>query len=116
MHVDLAQLEDHLQKLPAQIRDQELKVVEADHKVEQAELKFDVDFGTELIKSKRPNATEKKSEATTMTQPSAEELIEAKYNLAKEEASLHYLENRFIAMRKISSIEEGLLRANISGN
>ena len=116
MHIDIGQLIDHLNKLPAQIRDQELLVVEADHRAEQAELAYDVSFGMHLVDATKPNATEKKAEATIKSAETNSRLIEAKYNLAKEEAALHYLENRFIAMRKITSIEENLIRANISGN
>jgi len=109
------QLIDELNKLPNKIRTQELLVVEAENKLDEAKLEFDVEFGMFLVASSRPNATEKKSEAVGFSKNSAKKLLEAKYNLKKEQAGLNYVENRFISLRKIASLEEKLINSNLSG-
>lgn len=116
MSVDFTQLEDNLNKLPDQIRKQELKVVEAEKSFKEAKLTYDVARGMVILSSDRPNATEKKSKAEVLAKNEWTKVIEAEYNLKKAEAELNYLNNRFIALRKISSIEERLLQANLSGN
>jgi len=116
MNISIAQLEDLLSNLPGKIRDQEIKTIEAEKKVDEAKLAFDICYGMALVKAKKPNATEKKAEAEITSEPKSQELIEAKYNYKKEHAALRFLENRFVAMRKIGSLEERLMQANISGN
>jgi hypothetical protein len=113
--IDLSQLEDKLNKLPHQIRTQQDIVNEKMKLLEESKLEYDVCFGITLTGSKASSATDRKSMATIGSQKEAEKVIEAKYNLEKEKSALKYLENRFVALRKISSIENDLHRVNASG-
>lgn len=113
--VNLHELEQHLTELPTKIRNQELVVLEKEKLLREAKLEYDVCFGMTLTGSKAPNATEKKSMAIVGSQPEAKNVIEAEYNLKKEEAGLKYLENRFVAFRKISSIEIEMMKSQIQG-
>ena len=88
--IDISQLEDNLAKLPKQIRDQEWVVVEKDKLFREAKLELDVALGMTVLTSKAPNATEKKAKATVETQEEMKKVIDAEYNLKKEEASLSY--------------------------
>lgn len=105
-----------LDALPTKIRDQKLEVIKVENAREKAKLKFNVAFGMALIEAEAPNATEKKAIATQKTEEEAEDLIAKEYDLKKEEAGLKFLEDKFISLRKISSIETELMRVNISGN
>jgi len=104
-----------LDALPQKIRDQKIKVIDAERVKNDTKLKYDVAFGVALIEAQAPNATQKKAIATTKTEKKAEDLIASEYNLKKEEAGLKFLEDKFISLRKISSIEQELMRVNISG-
>lgn len=114
--MNLRELTDELEKLPDQIRQQEKVVIELEKKANHAKLEFDVAFGTALLNANRPNATEKRARATELSTQSANDLIEANYNLKVAEIELNYLDNRFISLRKIGGIEERLINANLSGN
>lgn len=113
--MNIPQLEENLESLPQQIRDQAIKEIEAEKKLDEAKLEYDVAFGMILVGSKKPNATLAKAEATIATKSESQKLLEAKYNHKKEEASFNYLDNKFIATRKIASLESDLIKSNISG-
>jgi transcriptional regulatory protein LevR len=114
--MNLKQLSDELEKLPDLIRTQEKIVIELENKSDHAKLAYDVEYGIALLNADRPNATEKRARATELSIKTANEVIEAKYNLKIAEAELNYYDNRFIALRKIGGLEERLINANISGN
>jgi hypothetical protein len=116
MAVSLSQLEDKLNKLPHQIREQQLVVVEKEKLAESAKLNYSVALSFSILEAKGTNATTKKSHGVLNSENEARALIEAEYNLKKEEAALKYLENKFISCRKISSLEEAQIKSNISGN
>lgn len=112
--VDLHQLEQHLTELPTKIRNQALVVLEKENILKKAELEFDVCFGMTLTGSKASSATDRKAMAAIGSRMEAEKVIEAEYNLKKEEIGLKFLENRFTSFRKIGSIETELLRTQIN--
>lgn len=114
--VNLNELEQHLIELPGKIRTQALIVLEKEKLLKEAELEYDVQFGMALVGAKKPNATEKKSEATIVSKDAYAKVIEAEYNLKKEEIALKYLENRFTSFRKIGSLETEIMRSQLGGN
>jgi len=115
MAVSLAQLEEKLNTLPSKIREQQLVVVDKEKLVETAKLDYSVALSFSILEAKGTNATTKKATGVLNSENEARALIEAEYNLKKEEAALKYLENKFIALRKISSIEERMMSSQISG-
>ena len=115
MSINLDQLESKLNELPGKIRDQKNIVIEKEMILEHAKLAYDVRYGMALVEAKKPNATEKKAEAVIESREYAEKVIEAKYNLKKEESALKYLEDKFIACRKIASIEQEIMRSQLGG-
>lgn len=115
MYSDPAQLIELLSKLPSQIRDAELAYLEADEALETARLTFDVAFGNALIAADAPNATEKKSIATIKTEKESLELIGKQYEAKRKETEWKYLSDRFIALRKITSLEQELIKTQLSG-
>lgn len=108
------QLIELLNKLPGQIRDQEKIYIEAKAGVEHAKLTLGV-ARAEAILSTTGNATEKNAYAVRETVEDAADLIEAQKEADLEEAQLKYLENRFVSLRKISSIETELIRTQLTG-
>ena len=115
MYTNPNQLIQALEELPQKIRNQKVLVIEAEKLKDDTKLKYDVAYGMALIEANAPNATQKKAIATIETKKEAEELIAKEYNLKKEGAGLKYLEDRFISLRKIASIEESLIKVNIAG-
>ena len=114
--INIAQLEEQLTKLPGQIRDQHIRVIEKEKELDDAKLAYDVEYGMALTGAIKNNATEKKAEATIKSKETYLKVIEAKYNLKKEEVALKYLENRFTSFRKIGSLETEMMRSQLSGN
>jgi len=113
--LNIQQLQDELERLPSDIRAQQLNVIEKTKKLEEAELRLKVAEGLAILESKGVNATLRKAEAAGKTKDEERDVIEAKYNLAKEVAGFKYLDNRFTSLRKISSIEIEMAKQNISG-
>ena len=113
--ISIAQLEEQLAKLPGRIRDQKLVVIEKEKEYENAKLEYNVAMGMTVLTSKAPNATEKKAKATVETQEDFKKVIEAEYNLKKEEAARDYLTDKFIAVRKITSLEQEIMRSQLGG-
>lgn len=116
MNVNPIALEAELTKLPSKIRDQEKIVIEKKEALDLAKLTLEVATSQAMLNSTRPNATEKKAQAIVATETEKKALIEAQTVHDKEQAGLSYLTNRFISLRKISSLEIELVKANISGN
>lgn len=109
-------IETQLAELPHQIREAQKAHVEAKDLMEKAKLKLKIAHSTALVTTKAPNATEKAAYASIKTEKEAIELIEAQTEEARKETELEYLKNRFIALRKIVSLETELIRTNLSGN
>lgn len=116
MHTDINQLIDHLNKLPNQIREAQKTVIEKREDLETAKLYLEVDTSQAMLKSERANATEKKAEAYMLTKETRLQLLLKQGALDRAENELEYLNNRFIALRKISSIEESLLKSQLGGS
>jgi hypothetical protein len=114
--MDIQKLQNRIETLPQLIRDQELAVIEAEHLYQLDKLSYDVAFSQVLIRSKLANATEKKAEALVETQEIKTTLLESERNLKKQESMQKYLENRFIAVRKLMSGEERHFIPNTTGN
>lgn len=114
--VSIDQLEEQLNILPGKIRNQKLVVIEKENELEKAKLEYNVKYGMALVGAARNNATEKKSDAVIQSAFYAEKVIEASYNLKKEEATLDYLINKFTALRKISSLEIETIKSQLGGN
>lgn len=110
-----AQLVELLSKLPGQIRDQEKVCIEAKAVVERAKLSLSFSRSSTILET-NGNATEKNAMATTETEKEALDLIQAQKEYDLEEAGLKYLENRFIAIRKIVSLEQEMIKSQLSGN
>jgi len=95
-----------LDKLPAWIAYAEEKIAEKNREVQHAKLQLKKVVMTEMLKSQRKNATEKKAEAELLaigeeadfiTKMADKEMLEVKHN---------YLTNKFISARKQTSLLE----------
>lgn len=116
MYSNPAQLIDLLSKLPSQIRDAEKAYLKKAEELETAELTFDVAFGNALIDAvQASNATEKKAIATIKTEKEALELIGKKYEAKRLETEWKYLTDKFISMRKVASLEQEMIKTQLSG-
>lgn len=114
--IDLAQLEDRLLNLPNEIFQQERKVILAKEKMEMAKIEFDAKYAFALLQAIKPNATEKKAEATVMTKDAKMEMMKASLEFERQNAILKAKEAEFTALRKVGSIETELLKTQLSGN
>lgn len=110
------QLIDFLNKLPSQIRDQEKVYIESKAVLEYSKLRLSIALSEAILKSNGANATEKKAYSVVQTAEDAADVIESQKEADLEQAQLKYLENRFISLRKISSIETELIRTQLTGN
>ena len=109
------QLIELLSTLPGKIRDQEKVFIESKAVLDLAKLSLSVAKAQSILES-TGNATEKNAQAVRDTEVEASNLIQAQKETDLEEAGLKYLENRFVSLRKVSSIETELMRVNVSGN
>lgn len=109
------QLIELLNKLPSQIRDQEKVFIESKAALDTTKLKLSVSKAMSIVSS-TGNATEKNAKALIDTETEAINLIQAQKESDLEEASLKYLQNKFVSLRKISSIETELIRTQLTGN
>lgn len=116
MNVDFAQLEKKLNTLPGKIRDAKKEIPNKNAELEKAKLELNVAKAEAILNSERPNATEKQAFALTVTKEQALAVIEAQRQKDTVEVEADYLGNRFIAVRKIASIEESLLKSQLRGN
>ena len=110
------QLISKLEKLPNEVYEQEKKVLMAREELEMKEIELDVKLSQAIIKASYSNATEKKASATITTQEIRKEVCKLNIEHERQKSYLKALENKFIALRKISSIEEALMKVGISGN
>lgn len=104
---------DKLEKLPSEIYEQEKKTLEAKEIHEMLKIELDVKMADALIRADKPNATEKKSQAIIDTKEIRKEVLKASLELERQNAYLTALNNQFTALRKVSSIETELLKANL---
>lgn len=104
-----------LNKLPGQIRDQEKLYQSAKLGLEHAKLALSIAKSKAILESEG-NATEKNAYANKVTEQEQRDVIEAQGKADMEEIELKYLENRFISLRKISSLEVELIKSQLSGS
>lgn len=103
---DILKLQESLANLPEQIRDAAQEFLEAKNKAEKAKLKYEVAMSVATLKSQEVNATRQKASAIVATQEEKSEFLRAQLEEAKKENTVKYLENQFVAVRKIASLEE----------
>jgi hypothetical protein len=113
--MQLNELQQQLETLPNEIRDQELKVIEKEHTTQLDKLTYDVAFSQAMLRSQKPNATEKKAEALIETRVLKESLFNSEMKLKKEESAQRHLENRFTSVRKLASMEMENMKSQITG-
>ena len=99
-------IQESLANLPEQIRDAGQEFLEAKNETEKAKLKYEVAMSVATLKSQETNATRQKAEATIATVEEKGELLKSQLEEARKENILNYLENQFVAVRKIASLEE----------
>jgi hypothetical protein len=116
MHIELFQIEDNLAKLPHKIREASKAHIEAKNVAEKAKLALKVASAMALLEAKGANATEKSACAVIATQIEQLEATMAQKEEALKECELTYLNNKFIGVRKIASLEQEQMKSNISGN
>lgn len=114
--LNITELQTKLEELPTDIYNQEKIVLVAKEKVELSKIDFDVSYSTALLATDAPNATEKKAQALVGSSEIKKDLVKNEMEFLKQNAYLTALNNKFIALRKISSIEERLMQSKISGN
>ncbi len=112
--MDINKLVEQLETLPNQIFVQEQRMLEAKQKLEDAKLNYEVKLAFETVASKGNNAAEKKSMAICKTEPEKREVLKASLEYERQNASLTHLNNSFIAVRKMASIEEKLMSSQIN--
>lgn len=114
MYTNPQKLIDKLEKLPSEIYEQEKKVIEAKEKLESKKIELDVKFSQAMLESQRPNASEKKAEAIIKTEEIKREVLKANIELERATAYLTAQQNHFTSLRKISNIEQELMRINVA--
>lgn len=114
--INLTDLQQHLEELPNQIYEQEKKMLIAKEALEMKKIDYDVSYASALLAANAPNATEKKAQAEIGSQMVRSEQVKCEINFLRENAYLTALNNKFVALRRISGIEERLMGAKISGN
>lgn len=114
--MNIVELQKSLEKLPNDIYLAEKKVLEAKNTLELKKIDYNVSFSTALLATDASNATEKKAQAEISTLNIRKELLKVEQEYLRHQAYLQALNNKFIAVRKISSIEERLMQAQVSGN
>lgn len=102
-----------LEKLPDEIYEQEKKTLEAKEALEMKKIELDVKQADAMLKAQKPNASEKKAQALIDTQETRKEVLKSSLEYERQNAYLTALNNQFTALRKVSSIETELLKANL---
>ena len=110
------QLVSLLNKLPSQIREQDAIFKTKKYELDKAKLSLSLAQSQALLNSNGNNSVEKKANAVVETEKEQKEVIEAQKAVDLEESQLEYLNNRFISLRKISSIETELIKSQLTGN
>ena len=107
---------EKLEKLPNDIYSQEKKTLDAKFNYELKEIELDVKISEEILIAQKPNASEKKAQALVATGELRKEVLRLNIEYERQKSYLKALENKFISLRKISSIEESLMKIGASGN
>jgi len=116
MNITPEQLQDRLLHLPDEIYKVEKKALKAKEELEMSKIDFDVRYSMALLKAQKANATEKKAAAVIESQEAKKELLQVNIKYERANALLTAKNNEFIAIRKVSSIEESLIKSKLSGN
>lgn len=114
--INIHELQQRLLALPNEAYQQDKKVIETKEALEMEKINYDVNYSMALLKAQKSNATEKKCEAMVVTKEEKIKLLKASINFEKANAILTAKNNEFIALRKVSSIEEALMKIGASGN
>jgi len=113
--MDINQLTENLENLPAQIRTSELAMIEAKGKLEDAELNYDVKLAFETVSAKAGNATEKKSMGILKAEAEQRLVLKASLEYERKKAEFNFLTNRFASVRKIANLLEKTYAPESSG-
>lgn len=111
--IDIHKLEDDLEKLPFRIYTQEKVVIDAKEDLEMAKMELKIKIAAVMLNSKRPNATEKKAEADVNSKKEQEIVLAKAIEFEKQQAYLTALNNKFVALRKITGIETELMKTKV---
>jgi hypothetical protein len=90
--------------------------LKARENLEMKQIELDVKLSKAMIEADYSNATEKKASALITTSEVRKEVLKLNIEYERQKSYLKALENKFIALRKISSIEESLMKIGASGN
>lgn len=114
--INIHELQQRLLKLPNEAYQQDKKVLEAKEALEIEKINYDVNYSMALLKAQKANATEKRAEAIVETKEEKIKLLKASIAFEKANSILTAKNNEFIALRKVSSIEEALMKIGASGH
>lgn len=112
--MDINKLITQLENLPNLIYLEEQRMLEAKQKLEDAKLTYEIKLAFETVAAKGENAVVKKSMAILKSETERRELLKANLEYERANASLTHLTNQFIAVRKMSSLEEKLMSSQIN--
>lgn len=102
-----------LDELPEQIRKQESICQEKEHQVSLAKLELSV-AQSESFFATAGSAVERKARSVADTVAEQKKLLEAEKELGEQNVQLQYLSNRFISLRKITSLETELIKTQLT--
>ena len=114
--MNIVKLKLELERLPQAIRDCGHSFIEARDKAEKEKLSLSIAMSTAMLKAERPNATEKKAYAIIATQAYHKRYLKAQLEEEKTRIELQYVQDQYITVRKLASLEEKMMSSNISGN
>lgn len=113
--MDILKIRENLEQLPQKIRTAGNIYVEAKNVAENAKLKLEVALSMATLESKETNATRQKAYAVARTQQEKREYFKAVLAEERAKTELEYLNNSFIATRKIASLYEQEMKSGSSG-
>jgi hypothetical protein len=113
--MDINKLITQLENLPNLIYLEEQRMLEAKQKLEDAKLTYEIKLAFETVASKAGNATEKKSMAILKSETERRNLLKANLEYERANASLTHLTNQFVAVRKLASIEQEMMKNQLGG-
>jgi hypothetical protein len=102
-----------LDELPENIRTQEAICKEKEHQVALAKLELSVAQSTSFFAS-TGSAVERKARSVADTVAEQRKVLEAERELGEQSVQLEYLSNRFISLRKITSLETELIKTQLT--
>lgn len=102
-----------LDELPEMIRKQEAICKDREHQVSLAKLELSVAQSTSFF-STTGSAVERKAHSVAETVEEQKKLLEAEKELGEQNVQLQYLSNRFISLRKITSLETELIKTQLT--